>query len=124
MPSSNEATRSAVDPHAGKKAASLSSVEECAGSRITQAIVRDILDYDPETGDLIWRVRDGKYFASARYHDLWNKRYPGTRALRSKDKFKGYRYGTIFSQTYLAHRIIWLWMTGVGQRNGEIRRLI
>lgn len=65
---------------------------------LTATYVRSILDYDSETGDLVWKVNRGQ------------------RALKGKiagshDR-EGYKKITINGISYRAHRIIWLWITG------------
>lgn len=84
---------------------------------LTQEIVRQIFDYDPETGKVLWLVRDVKWFnsTSARSSQhtcvIWNNRYAGKPFgnLRKKD---GYLESKIFDKLYKLHRLIWLWMTG------------
>jgi hypothetical protein len=65
---------------------------------MNQAEARRLFDYDPETGALTWRVRTGP-------------RTPvGDEAGHLTDK--GYRRVRVHGRLHLAHRIIWLWMTG------------
>lgn len=66
--------------------------------KLTQKRVRELLDYDPETGLLTWKVnRRG----SAKAGD----------AIKSVDWY-GYVRLAIDSRTYPAHRVIWLWYYG------------
>lgn len=78
-------------------------VSVCVGmksqkEKLTQKRVRELLDYDPETGLLTWKVnRRG----SAKAGDV----------IKSVNG-AGYVQLAIDSKTYLAHRVIWLWNYG------------
>jgi hypothetical protein len=78
---------------------------------VEPAVLRDILDYEPDTGVLRWKRRDVASFASEHAAKIWNAKYPGTRALANKNR-GGYLKGLIFGRTYIAHRIIWAWVSG------------
>ena len=65
--------------------------------RITQELLVDLFDYEPETGRLIWKN-------CARPH------FNGKEAGVVNDR--GYRYVRIDKVMYLAHRLIWLRETG------------
>jgi hypothetical protein len=78
--------------------------------RLTQEIVRELLDYDPETGALTWRQRDREWFTSNRQWKTWNKRFSVKPAGRL---ILGYRRVKMLGAVYYAHRLIWLWMTGL-----------
>lgn len=64
---------------------------------LTYALLRELLDYDPETGLFRWRVSRGRAAAGS---------IAGTRAHH------GYISISIFGRLYYAHRLAWLWMTG------------
>lgn len=64
----------------------------------TQAELRQLLNYNPSTGKLTWRPREGKW--SSR----WNKRYAGAEAGTLND---GYIVLKIYDRNFLAHRVIW-----------------
>ena len=81
-------------------------------SLLTQDIVRELLDYNPETGALTWKWRDRRWFTSDRIWKRWNKCHADKPALTSKTR-NGYLNGHIFNKTHKAHSVIWLWMTGV-----------
>ena len=78
---------------------------------LTQEIVREFLHYDSRTGSLNWKWRDRKWFKTNRGFIQWNKRYVGEPAFISVHT-QGYLTGPILGKRYLAHRIIFLWMTG------------
>jgi hypothetical protein len=69
----------------------------------SQGYLRSRLDYDPETGVLTWKAREGK--------ECWNVKFVGTRA-GSLPKNARYRSIDIEGVTLLEHRVIWKWMTG------------
>lgn len=70
---------------------------------LTQETVRTFFAYDPENGELRWRTR------ADRDHS-WNMRFAGE-VVGSILK-NGYRYFNLSTRVLLAHRVIWLWMTG------------
>lgn len=78
---------------------------------ITQEIVQEFLDYNPETGELIWKERNRKWFKTNRAFNSWNSKYAGKKAFGSLAN-TGYFQGSIFNRMYHAHRIIWFYMTG------------
>jgi CDGSH-type Zn-finger protein len=76
-----------------------------------QALLRQLLDYDPATGVLTWKVRPPEMFlckvvnaddAARRF----NTRFAGTVALNALAP-SGYRFGSLGHTPMMAHRIIW-----------------
>ena len=76
-------------------------------------LLRKLLQYEPETGNLFWRERTPDMFpdcgrggskgACAR----WNARYAGKQAFTAKDGC-GYRRGKIFQKSIYLHRAAWV----------------
>lgn len=75
-------------------------------------VLRQLLRYEPETGDLFWLPRYPMLFDKpprrSREHACaqWNSRYAGTKALDSVNR-KGYKSGRLFHISCLSHRVIW-----------------
>lgn len=62
-----------------------------------------MLSYDPDTGRLIWKVRDDVLLR-------WNVRYAGREAFTAIRN--GYRCGAVHDKAYQAHRVIWAMVHG------------
>jgi hypothetical protein len=69
---------------------------------LTAARLREVLDYDPETGVFTWRVQTSKRINI------------GDRAgyIDARPNKGGYRYISIDDVTYFAAHLVVLWMTG------------
>lgn len=65
---------------------------------ITQADVKQMFDYDPETGDLVRRLDRGTTYKAG--------------AVAGTIQGNGYRTVYIKGKIYGAHRIVWLWCHG------------
>lgn len=84
-------------------------------AEITQELLRELLDYNPETGVLTWKKRDRKWFKTNNAFIVWNSRSTGKEAgCVGHNKATGKKYGhiSIFNRLYLKHRIIWIYVTG------------
>ena len=79
--------------------------------KLTKAVVRKLLDYDPETGAMIWKRRERELFRTNNAYKTWNTRFAGKSAFTTEMEI-GYHSGTIFGEHVYKHRIIFLWMTG------------
>ena len=65
---------------------------------LTSDLIRHYFDYNPETGDLVYRVSKTGNGVLGRVAGTVNAR--------------GYRVVKVDGKTYRSHRLIWLWMTG------------
>ena len=70
------------------------------------AKIKDLLNYDPETGKLYWKDRPDDSFASRRAASIFRAKSVGKEAFTATTK-NGYRFGRIYDKGYLAHRVIW-----------------
>lgn len=83
----------------------------------SQEVLRQLLDYNPDTGDLLWRKRGSTFFEPSQKRSaehiaaIWNKRYAGNAALSYKNEY-GYKVGAISGQPFQSHRVIWRWYHG------------
>ena len=73
-------------------------------------LVRELLDYDAETGVFVWRPRPREMFPDERASKIWNTRYAGASA--GTNSALGYRVIAIAQVEYLAHRLAWLYVHG------------
>lgn len=78
-------------------------------------LLHELLDYNPESGELTWKWRDRRHFSSPRSHARWNGRYAGKPAenkyTNCVSKYECFRT-SIFNKKYIAHRVIWKMVTG------------
>lgn len=78
----------------------------------SREVLRQLLEYDPQTGELTWNVRDETHFTSTETHTAralaaqFNCRYAGKPALAAVDNV-GYRAGRLLTSQVRAHRVIW-----------------
>jgi hypothetical protein len=79
---------------------------------ITPEVLRELLDYRPETGDLIWRSRSRQWFQSDRSMKAWNTMFAGRPALNYKNRI-GYKVGNFLGSLLLAHRAAFIHFTGL-----------
>lgn len=73
--------------------------------------VRQVLDYNPDTGILTWRHRPSSMFAPGlhgRQHqaNAWNAKYAGKEAFTAI-RSDGYKVGTIYRCMVRSHRVAW-----------------
>lgn len=75
----------------------------------SQEVLRQLLRYEPDTGNLFWRERDQSFFDGKTRSALWlannfNVNFAGKPALNYLDE-EGYLRGKIFRSKVFAHRV-------------------
>jgi len=70
-------------------------------------VLRQLLRYEPEAGELFWKERPADMFASEAQQRQWNRRYAGRRAFCTVYGPKGYLQGCIADTMYMAHRVVY-----------------
>lgn len=73
---------------------------------ITPEILREVLDYIPETGKFYWKERPLRMFSSSRICNSWNARFAHKETFLTKDR-DGYLGTSVFSVKIKAHRAAW-----------------
>ena len=58
-------------------------------TELTVDIVREFLDYNPETGEFRWKSRDRKWFKRDQDWEMWNSKFSNT--IAGGFDIKGYR---------------------------------
>lgn len=81
-------------------------------------LVQDYISYDPETGKLFWLPRPPSLFANKGRWSAWNKTFAGREAMTTTGN-EGYKKGSAFGASLLAHRVAWAIHTGAWP-TGEI----
>lgn len=82
-----------------------------------QEFLKDVLDYNPETGILVWCKRNPRDGLDPGYIDRWNARYAGLTAGYINEQ--GYHCVTVQRIKCRACRLIFVYMTGK-QPDGEV----
>lgn len=77
--------------------------------------LRNLLDYDPETGLLTWKARTPDMFkpgntSSAGNCRTWNSKFAGKPAFTCPQT-TGHLGGAINGKTARTHRVVWKWVT-------------
>ncbi len=65
-----------------------------------------LIEIDPCTGLMTWKIRPEDMFPNIRSAKVWNSRYSGRSAMRNPGK-NGYYYGYILGEMMVAHRVAW-----------------
>lgn len=78
---------------------------------ITPETCRKLIEYDPATGRLTWKMRDLRYFADERSHRSWNAKWPGKPAIAAECRRPGGQLvrliGQLLDRPVKAHRVAW-----------------
>lgn len=74
-------------------------------------LVRQLIRYEPETGNLYWLPRPESMFDAPRDAIAFNGRFAGREAFTAIGSH-GYKNGRVLGCTLLAHRLIWALETG------------
>lgn len=86
---------------------------------ISQELLKELLNYNPETGVFTWLARGDKYFQSPLAAKSWNNRFAGKEAGTSHSNSTSrtrYVSITLFQKQYRAHRLAWLYVYGESPR--------
>ena len=75
-------------------------------SDITPELMRECIDYNPDTGEIRWKVRPLHHFYSPKVGEAWNRRLAGKHWI--VNKYSGYRTSTISGVCLRGHRVAWL----------------
>ena len=73
---------------------------------IDKALLEQLLDYNPDNGTLVWKVRDKSFFFTDADCNNWNSRYAG-KIAGGLDK-RGAITLKIFDKSLSAPRIVWI----------------
>ena len=77
----------------------------------SQERLRELFDYESNTGNLIWKVRPESHFKNQRGCNIFNAMY-ANKVAGSINKATGYRYISIDNVNYLAHRLTYAYVHG------------
>ncbi|REC53831.1 HNH endonuclease [Rhodosalinus sediminis] len=83
--------------------------------RIEPALLRDLIHYDPDTGQLTWKARRPVNFTHCKRDPawvcrIWNAKYEGRPAFGRREH--GYIAGRVFGAHVYAHQVAFAIMTG------------
>lgn len=77
---------------------------------ISQAVLKELMYYDPETGIFVWKERSASWFKRERDKNAWNAHYSGQRA--GSVASTGYIDIGIQDKIYRAHILAWIYCFG------------
>lgn len=76
---------------------------------LTQEYLKECFNYDPTTGNLIWKERPRGRF---RTHATYRKSVSFIGRVAGATHLNGYRSVSLDRKVYYVHRLVWLWHTG------------
>lgn len=80
---------------------------------LSQADLRALFEYEPETGFLRWKERDRVMFNADKCWRTWNSRFAGAIAGTKKQSAgKQYIQVSLDGRVYPSHRLIWVFLHG------------
>lgn len=77
---------------------------------LTQKILKELIEYDPETGIFTWKERGKKWFDDNHRCKIWNSKFSKRDAGSLKNH--GYIIICVFNKRYLAQHLAWLYVHG------------
>ena len=81
---------------------------------ITQDLLKEFLDYNKDSGNFTWKIRDRKWFDYDSIFKSWNSRYANKEAGSIQTAKSGTKYLiiVIFGKSRKAHRLAWIYENG------------
>lgn len=81
---------------------------------LTQESLQELIEYNPDTGEIFWKQRSEKWFKRTGDHRHWNARFAGKKAgaIKRVNGDQPYALLRILNRTYRAHRVVWLLVYG------------
>lgn len=76
----------------------------------TPDVLRQLLRYDPDTGDLFWKYRPVEWFANQHFCDAWNTRRAGKLVGSTITNY--YKRVVVLGNLFLQHRVAFAIHTG------------
>lgn len=73
---------------------------------LTADQIREVLDYNPDTGEFVWKSRPVEMFPDRRSFSIWNTRYAG-KASGCINNY-GYLIIKVHGALRLSHRLAWI----------------